>query len=215
MTTIQECEDVSIPTFYECPNGNCGFLHPFGYNVSCADIENRYDPDSLDDLYGEDGWREVEPVATTKPNLLRLEGLRPDIDLNGNVLEVGCRVRYYRSAHYVVETDTIAGYAMTATSGSAIDGVLEVIGEVDADGIARYTIRAVSEDLPTHDHRFFNQTGKLVVINRVKRMRPNGDYIHPPVNGAPARLCAIPSNLVEGLQIDPKNTCPSFAVFRL
>jgi hypothetical protein len=201
--------------YYEC--GECGFYHQTGYAGSCDDEDGRFDLESLNDKHP-DGWEEIELVETdqpTNPNYLKLTRLQPHIDLNGNRLEIGCMVRVYISAKYRADIDEISGTVLTEKTGAAVDGVLEKIGEM-RDGVPCYSIRAVREDLLSHDTRWFNQSGELVVIARIRRMCHAGDYIYPVVNGHPGQFCTKPSEIIkDGRVVDISETCPAFSVFRL
>jgi hypothetical protein len=201
------------PAFYECPN--CGYFHPAGFNGTCEDIDNRFDPGDLDDTYPNGGWIEAERPGAAKPNLHRLEQLRPDIDLNGNRLEVGCTVRV-SSVFYIYDTDVIGGLTITDEGGCYIDGVLEKIGEV-IDGTPRYVVRCTHSNHPLYDKRLFNQTARLQVIDRAIDIF-KGRVFNPTVNGHQAGMCVAPSknkDLNGLLTHDPEHMCPAFSVFRL
>jgi hypothetical protein len=213
-------ERADKPLFFECTNPNCGWYHRVGYNGPCDDPEARYDLGLLDETYGEAGWHEADaPVLSSRtgsvaPNLYRLQQLTPDVDLNGNKLEVGCKVRYYLSGHYMPDGDVIAGLAVTETSGACIDGILEEL-DVERDGRHCYKIKCVSEDLPEYDKRLLNQSGELKIINRVRRPSHPNDYLYPVHNGTPSKSVGVPAKTFQGIAISPDQTCPHFKVFRL
>jgi hypothetical protein len=53
--------DPRPPEFYDC--GICGCYHPVNWDGDCRDDANRFSAGQLDDMYGWDGWQEVEMPA--------------------------------------------------------------------------------------------------------------------------------------------------------
>ena len=46
------------PQFYEC--GCCTQLHNITFTGDCRQDDARFNPEDLDQLYGQDGWEEIE-----------------------------------------------------------------------------------------------------------------------------------------------------------
>lgn len=183
-------------------------------------MKNRYDLDLLDDN-NPDGWDECDaPVIeqdpvheTAKPTMRRLLRLSPDTDLNGNRIEAGCNVRFYASAFYDDENDTLLGIAITPTTGIAIDGILESIDDTVEPAV--YVIRTMTEDYPVVDGRMYRQTGEFKVTGRTRQTRHSADtMLRVAVNGSPICRC-VKANDKGAWIVQESPTCPQFAIFRM
>ena len=123
------------PAFYEC---HCGFYHALGYKGGCEDATARFLSEELDELHSE-GWQEVftdqevEPApqvvaAPRRKNFNRMMALTPETDVEGNKIEVGCRVRCFSGTYYDSEHDYLMGLD-TIGNGSYSEGRVLAIEE--------------------------------------------------------------------------------------
>ena len=117
------------PVYVEC--SDCGFFHTEA--VSACDGAERHIPEDLDEQYGEGGWVEIAYDPTEEPqpmgaraNFERMMALTPETDIEGNRIEVGCRVRCFDSTRYDPEHDGLLGLNIDGRC-SYIEGVITEI----------------------------------------------------------------------------------------
>lgn len=182
-------------SFYEC--NDCGFLHPINFAGLCSDLDNRYTPDELDELHGEDGWLETDdpgdkPMAMTdkpndkpnadKPNFARIQRITATTDLFGQPLDIGCKVRVFHFYDYDHETDQCRGVSALGEGQGYWEGTLTAIGDAPEDRNfpgPRYTIKTESDTYWARNNA--NSPA-------VRRRQASTETIHPPVNGTPVKL---------------------------
>lgn len=103
--------------------------------------------------------------------------LTAGIDVYGNPLEVGCRVRSF-SSPFAFGDGRIAGLEMTGERVGYMEGVLTAIGEVEHEGCPRYSIEVES--------RVSGRGGDI----RVEPLAEDSPWkrIIPPLNGTPTSM---------------------------
>lgn len=101
------------------------------------------------------------------------KNLNPNLDVYGNALEVGCRVRSFSSAFECAD-GRVAGLELAGERVSYLEGVLTAIGEVRKD-CPRYTIEV--------DRRVHGR-GDRIKDETVAADDP-WKIVIPPVNGTP------------------------------
>lgn len=175
---------VIAPTYFEC--ADCGFYHRqhrTHIGACQTDPAERFTPEELDELHGEQQWQEIEgevelPVQSerARKNLDRLTGLTAETDYEGNVLEPGCSVRVFDFYRYDPETDGIAGINTIGDRVSYAEGVLVRINEPNG----KYTVQLRIEVQRT------NTTSRIAPGSIVSR--PIGGLCYPPTNGTPTQM---------------------------
>ncbi|GJD87842.1 hypothetical protein BHAOGJBA_1347 [Methylobacterium hispanicum] len=99
--------------------------------------------------------------------------LIPNLDVHGNALEIGCRVRSFSST-FAYEDGRVAGLETAGDRVSYLEGVLRAIGDVRRD-CPRYTIEV---------ERRVSGRGDRIKDETVAADDPWRTVI-PPVNGTP------------------------------
>jgi len=103
--------------------------------------------------------------------------LTAGIDVYGNPLEVGCRVRSFRSP-FAFGDGRIAGLETAGDRVGYMEGVLTAIGEVEHEGCRRYSIEV--------EKRVSGRGGDIEVEALTERSP--WKRIIPPLNGTPTSM---------------------------
>lgn len=118
----------------------------------------------------------VRPDAPFHPEIAPA-ALTPAIDVYGNILEVGCRVRSFRSP-FAFDDGRVAGLEMAGERVGYMEGVLTAIGEVEHEGCRRYSIEVETR---------VSGRGGDVEVEALADESP-WKRIIPPLNGTPTSM---------------------------